>query len=99
LVRATLALGDVLACANAFEMILSKGGLRLDLTEEKRKLELLKQYLAEIESSRLKKDFRKIVYLSERALDIAVADSKIKITKADALAKLGRFAEAGEMCT
>jgi hypothetical protein len=101
-VRITLALGDVSGCENAISKAMEQ---RLppqsssELSEEKRKLIQLKQYLRDIEVSKLRKDFRKIVFLTDRAMEFATADLKLKIEKAEALCKLDRFTEAGEVCT
>ncbi|CAG7678294.1 unnamed protein product [Allacma fusca] len=99
LVRSTLALGDTISCESAFTAVATKPELNIDLTEEKRKLDSLIQLKANIMASEEKKDFRRVLFLTERAKDIAVGDVMLKIKKAECLIKLGRFVEAQEQCT
>jgi len=97
-----LALGDVKECENAINLALSQNlpvSIIADVNDEKARLPNLRQYLNEIVVAKNKQDFRRVLFLCERAMEYATADEKLKIEKVNALYNLGRFVEASEVCT
>ncbi|CAL8087988.1 unnamed protein product [Orchesella dallaii] len=98
LIRTTLALGNVRECEIAFENV-AKMNLDVGADPERERLIWLKKHCEDIEATKLKKDYRKLVFLTSQALDVATADNSMKMVKADALVRLGRHTEAQELCT
>lgn len=98
LIRTTLALGNIKECEIAFETV-TKLGVDVGAKAEQERLIWLKSHLAEIETTKAKKDYRKLVFLASQGLDVATADNQLKMLKADALVRLGRHTEAQELCT
>lgn len=92
-----MALGDVKACETAIDSIQS-AHIDANIFTEMQNLAHLKQYFSEIEKTKAMKDYRKVVFLTERALTIANGNYNLKTAKAEALIKLGRDAEASEIC-
>lgn len=98
LIRTTLALGNIRECDMAFATA-AELGLDVGAKAEQERLTWLKKCIADIESTKPKKDYRKLVYLTQTALEIASADNDLKMMKADALIRLGRHREAQTICT
>lgn len=97
LVRAHLALGDVTNCEAAILQYESLDETTTDITPEKQKLQQLKSFLADAGASTIRKDFRKVLFLCDRILEIAVGDLNTKVRKGFTLLRLGRHIEAGEV--
>lgn len=98
LIRTTLALGNVTECEMAFSAA-AKSGLDAGAGSERERLKWLKNHFTEIEATKVKKDYRKLVFLAAQGLEVATADNNLKMVKADALVRLGRHVEAQELCT
>lgn len=98
LIRTTLALGNIKECELAFESV-AKLGMDVGAKPEFDRLSWLKGHMADIDATKGKKDYRKLVYLASKGLEVASADNQLKMLKADALVRLGRHGEAQELCT
>lgn len=98
LIRTTLALGNTKECEMAFENA-AKQGIDVGAKTEFDRLQWFKSHLIDIESTKEKKDYRKLVYLITQGIEVATADNQLKMSKADALVRLGRHTEAQELCT
>jgi len=98
LIRTTLALGNIKECELAFDTM-KKLGIQLDVKTEQDKLIWLKKQKIDIDATKVKKEYRKLVFLASQGLEIASADNDLKMLKADALVRLGRHTEAQELCT
>jgi len=99
LLRSTLSLGDTLGAEKVLIEINTHIPGVADVSGEIARVKSLKLYLKEIEGAKEKKDFRKILYLTDRALEIADGDLQLKMVKANSLLKLDRFSEALDLCT
>jgi hypothetical protein len=95
-VRVTLSLGDVAGCQSAIQEY-TRRGASTDITAEKAKLVDLKRHLADMEASTNRKDFRRVLFLCDRILEIANGGIDIKLRKGYTLVKLGRHTEAAEV--
>lgn len=92
-----LALGDVSACQIAIQQYDALGVRATNISSEKKKLLDLEKILADMGASTLRKDFRRVLFLCDRALEIATGDINVKIRKGYTLIKLSRHMEAAEM--
>lgn len=99
IVRANLSLGDVNACETAIQQYdqLCRG--MTDILPEKQKLQDLKKFLADMTASTNRKDYRRVLFLCDRVLEIANGDMDNKIRKGYMLTKLGRHNEAADVAT
>lgn len=94
--KCCLALGDSAAALNAINRA-EELEPTSDLANEKRSLQMLQTHTEDMTKSYEKGDYRKVIYCCDRALEHAVASRRIKLTKAECLALLGRYQESEEM--
>lgn len=94
--KCCLALGDTAAALNAINKA-EELDPNSDLANEKRSLHVLQQLGEEMSKANAKGDYRKVIYCCDRSLEHAPAARRLKLTKAECLALLSRYAEAEEM--
>jgi tetratricopeptide (TPR) repeat protein len=90
-------LGDAAACERAIEAYERIKPHNSDIVAEKHKLQELKKYIADVDITTHRKDFRRVVFLCDRILEISIGDVNTKTRKAFALIKLGRHNDAAEL--
>ncbi|XP_014282079.1 dnaJ homolog subfamily C member 7 [Halyomorpha halys] len=95
--KSNIAIGDFKGAENALIQIEKLEPTNSNLVVEKKHLDNAKKFNDEAEKAYSKKDFRKVVYLLDRALEICNACSRFKVMKAECLARLGRYQEAQEL--
>lgn len=95
--KSYLALGDFKATENALAEIEKLEPGNSARAAEFKNLENAKKWSEEAEKSYHKKDFRRVVFCMDRAVEICNACTKFKVMKAECLARLGRYQEAQEL--
>ncbi len=69
----------------------------LELGHERASLRALQQLADDMVRAYDKADYRRVIFCCDRSLEHAPASRRLKLTKAECLALLGRYAEAEEM--
>ncbi|KAL3281185.1 hypothetical protein HHI36_004402 [Cryptolaemus montrouzieri] len=94
--KCAIALGDLVTAESSIKTLELMNEAK-SVVGEIRVLQKLQQYESEAQKAYDKKDFRKVVYCMDRCLDEAPTCPRYKITKAECLAFLGRYAESQEI--
>lgn len=94
--KCCLAMGDTAAALNAVNKAVELDPSS-DLSAEKASLLALGRITEDMDRAYAKGDYRRVIYCCDRALEHATASRQFKLTKAECLALLGRYAEAEEM--
>ncbi|XP_058788832.1 dnaJ homolog subfamily C member 7 [Phymastichus coffea] len=94
LTKCSLMLGDVVEAETAIEKLAQLEPSKQSVASELNDLSILKRYLREAEVAYNAKDYRKVVYCMDRCNEVSSFCPRFKITKAECLAYLGRYAEA-----
>lgn len=92
--KCCLALGEIHSAHQAINKAMS---MNESCELERKSLEFLEKHDANLEHAFNSGDYRKALYHIEQALQIASASSRLKLSKAECLAFLGRFKEAQEV--
>lgn len=92
-----LALGDATAALYCLQRVQELEPKNSTLSTEFKNVETLQFFIQEGEKAYEKKDFRKVVFCMDRALQQAVDCTKLRLVKAECLAFLGRYQEAQEI--
>ncbi|XP_060138063.1 dnaJ homolog subfamily C member 7 [Zootoca vivipara] len=89
-----LSLGNAMAASRCFQRVLELDHKNAQAQQELNNARTVLEYekIAEIDFE--KRDFRKVVFCMDRALEFAPACHRFKILKAECLALLGRYPEA-----
>ncbi|XP_074915870.1 dnaJ homolog subfamily C member 7 isoform X2 [Chelonoidis abingdonii] len=89
-----LSLGNAMAASRCFQRVLELDRTNPQAQQELKNASAVLEYerIAEIDFE--KRDFRKVVFCMDRALEFAPACHRFKILKAECLALLGRYPEA-----
>lgn len=95
--KCCLAMGDTAAALNAVNKALELDPNGTDLATEKASILALGRLTEDIDKAYAKGDYRRAIFSCDRALEHATASRRFKLTKAECLALLGRYAEAEEM--
>lgn len=97
LAKCAIALGDRVsaeqALARSFQLEPNNPGI----TAEMNNLATLRHFEEDAIKAYAKKEYRKVVYCMDKALEIALACKRHKLTKAECLAFLGRYQEAQDI--
>ncbi|MFT7814691.1 dnaJ homolog subfamily C member 7 [Arapaima gigas] len=89
-----LSLGNAMAASRCFQKVLQLEPSNGQAQQEHKNAEAVLKYEKMAEFDFEKRDFRKVVYCMDRALEFATACHRFKILKAECLALLGRYPEA-----
>uniref|UniRef100_A0A8B9RFS1 DnaJ homolog subfamily C member 7 n=1 Tax=Astyanax mexicanus TaxID=7994 RepID=A0A8B9RFS1_ASTMX len=89
-----LSLGNAMAASRCFQKVLELDPTNTQALQEHKNAAALLEYEKMAEFGFEKRDFRKVVFCMDRALEFAGACHKFKIMKAECLALLGRYPEA-----
>ncbi|XP_036405053.1 dnaJ homolog subfamily C member 7-like isoform X1 [Megalops cyprinoides] len=89
-----LSLGNAMAASRCFQKVLELEPDNSQAQQEDKNAEAVMDYEKMAEFDFEKRDFRKVVYCMDRALEFAPACHRFKILKAECLALLGRYPEA-----
>ncbi|KAK2713598.1 hypothetical protein QYM36_009462 [Artemia franciscana] len=92
-----LAMGDVAAAKSAFDKTKELEPTNTTIDAELRTIDTLNKIDTDLNRAVEVQDYRKALYCSERALDIAVFCRRYKVKKAESLTHLGRYQEAEEI--
>ncbi|XP_014259984.1 dnaJ homolog subfamily C member 7 isoform X2 [Cimex lectularius] len=95
--KCNLAIGDTAATENAIAKVKELDEKNTSLAVDVKNLEMFKLYSNDAHKAYNSKDFRKVVFCLDRALEIGVACTRFKVLKAECLALLGRLQEAQEL--
>ncbi|XP_015687705.1 dnaJ homolog subfamily C member 7 isoform X1 [Protobothrops mucrosquamatus] len=89
-----LSLGNAMAASRCFQRVLELDHKNAQAEQELKSAKTVLEYekIAEVDFE--KRDFRKVVFCMDRALEFAPACHRFKILKAECLALLGRYSEA-----
>ncbi|KAI6072486.1 DnaJ-like protein subfamily C member 7 isoform X1 [Aix galericulata] len=89
-----LSLGNAMAASRCFQRVLELDHKNTQAQQELKNASTVLEYekIAEVDFE--KRDFRKVVFCMDRALEFAPACHRFKILKAECLALLGRYPEA-----
>uniref|UniRef100_A0A8C0VK62 DnaJ homolog subfamily C member 7 n=1 Tax=Cyanistes caeruleus TaxID=156563 RepID=A0A8C0VK62_CYACU len=89
-----LSLGNAMAASRCFQRVLELDHKNTQAQQELKNATTVLEYekIAEVDFE--KRDFRKVVFCMDRALEFAPACHRFKILKAECLALLGRYPEA-----
>ncbi|KFO11949.1 DnaJ subfamily C member 7, partial [Leptosomus discolor] len=89
-----LPLGNAMAASRCFQRVLELDHKNTQAQQELKNASTVLEYekIAEVDFE--KRDFRKVVFCMDRALEFAPACHRFKILKAECLALLGRYPEA-----
>jgi len=94
--KCCLALGDSAAALHAIDKA-NEPEPTLELGHERASLRALQQLADDMVRAYDKADYRRVIFCCDRSLEHAPASRRLKLTKAECLALLGRYAEAEEM--
>uniref|UniRef100_A0A4W4GLM0 DnaJ homolog subfamily C member 7 n=1 Tax=Electrophorus electricus TaxID=8005 RepID=A0A4W4GLM0_ELEEL len=89
-----LSLGNAMAANRCFQKVLELEPTNAQALLERKNAAAVLEYEKMAEFGFEKRDFRKVVYCMDRALDFAVACHRFRILKAECLALLGRYPDA-----
>uniref|UniRef100_A0AAR2JFH4 J domain-containing protein n=1 Tax=Pygocentrus nattereri TaxID=42514 RepID=A0AAR2JFH4_PYGNA len=89
-----LSLGNAMAASRCFQKVLELDPTNTQALQEHKNAAALLEFEKMAEYGFEKRDFRKVVFCMDRALEFASACHKFKILKAECLALLGRYHEA-----
>ncbi|XP_043530879.1 dnaJ homolog subfamily C member 7 isoform X2 [Chiloscyllium plagiosum] len=89
-----LSLGNAMAAGRCFQKVLELESNSPQALTELKNAEAVLEYERIAELGFVKRDFRKVVYYMDRALEFAPACHRFKILKAECLALLGRYPDA-----
>ncbi|XP_023664980.1 dnaJ homolog subfamily C member 7-like [Paramormyrops kingsleyae] len=89
-----LSLGNAVAARRCFQKVLELEPDNRQAQQEHKNANTVLEYEKMAECDFEKRDFRKVVYCMDRALEFASACQRFKIMKAECLALLGRYPEA-----
>ncbi|XP_068120408.1 dnaJ homolog subfamily C member 7 isoform X2 [Hyperolius riggenbachi] len=89
-----LTLGNAMAASRSFQKVLELEPNNEQTRQELKNASALLEYERIGEADFTKRDFRKVVFCMDRALEIAPACHRFKILKAECLALLGRYPDA-----
>ncbi|XP_048870801.1 dnaJ homolog subfamily C member 7-like [Brienomyrus brachyistius] len=89
-----LSLGNAMAARRCFQKVLELEPDNRQAQQEHKNANTVLEYEKMAECDFEKRDFRKVVYCMDRALEFASACQRFKIMKAECLALLGRYPEA-----
>lgn len=92
-----IALGDLAAANSALLKVKELDPDNPAIAEDTRNLEAILKYKEDADKAYEKKDYRKVVYCMDRALDLGVTSPAFKLRKAECLVFLGRYAESQEI--
>jgi len=95
--KCCVALGDVVSAQQAIDKALQIDPNNAAVLQEKASVQQLSTYTADYNQAYQAKDYRKALFCLDRALSISSASKHIKISRAECLAILGRYAEAQEI--
>jgi len=97
IIKCCIVMGDVSTAENALSRLKELEPNNPAVKEEEKNIEVLKRYEEDIGKCYEKKDFRRVVFYLDRALEIAPACRRLKVLKAECLAFLNRYQEAQEL--
>ncbi|XP_071447719.1 dnaJ homolog subfamily C member 7 [Hetaerina americana] len=97
LAKCAIALGDIVSAEQALARSLQLEPNNATVAAEMSSLETLRHFEKDALKSYSKREYRKVVYCMDKALEIAAACTRNKLTKAECLAFLGRFQEAQDI--
>ncbi|KAI2583004.1 DnaJ heat shock protein family (Hsp40) member C7 [Homo sapiens] len=89
-----LSLGNAMAACRSFQRALELDHKNAQAQQEFKNANAVMEYEKIAETDFEKRDFRKVVFCMDRALEFAPACHRFKILKAECLAMLGRYPEA-----
>ncbi|XP_061447030.1 dnaJ homolog subfamily C member 7 isoform X2 [Rhineura floridana] len=89
-----LSLGNAMAASRCFQRVLELDHKNTQAQQELNNARTVLEYEKIAETDFEKRDFRKVVFCMDRALEFAPACHRFKILKAECLALLGRYPEA-----
>ncbi|KAH0626922.1 hypothetical protein JD844_002219 [Phrynosoma platyrhinos] len=89
-----LSLGNAMAASRCFQRVLELDHKNAQAQQELNNSRTVLEYEKIAEADFEKRDFRKVVFCMDRALEFAPACHRFKILKAECLALLGRYPEA-----
>ncbi|KAB0383585.1 hypothetical protein FD755_005502 [Muntiacus reevesi] len=89
-----LSLGNAMAACRSFQRALELDHKNAQAQQEFKNANAVIEYEKTAETDFEKRDFRKVVFCMDRALEYAPACHRFKILKAECLAMLGRYPEA-----
>lgn len=89
-----LSLGNAMAACRSFQRALELDHRNTQAQQEFKNANAVMEYEKIAETDFEKRDFRKVVFCMDRALELAPACHRFKILKAECLAMLGRYPEA-----
>ncbi|XP_042199163.1 dnaJ homolog subfamily C member 7 [Callorhinchus milii] len=89
-----LSLGNAMAAGRCFQRVLELEPSSTQAVHELKNAEALLEYERMAEVDFEKRDFRKVVFCMDRALEFAPACHRFKMLKAECLALLGRYPDA-----
>ncbi|KFO28527.1 DnaJ like protein subfamily C member 7 [Fukomys damarensis] len=89
-----LSLGNAMAACRSFQRALELDHRNTQAQQEFKNANAVMEYEKIAETDFEKRDFRKVVFCMDRALEFAPACHRFKILKAECLAMLGRYPEA-----
>uniref|UniRef100_H0W0L8 DnaJ homolog subfamily C member 7 n=3 Tax=Cavia porcellus TaxID=10141 RepID=H0W0L8_CAVPO len=89
-----LSLGNAMAACRSFQRALELDHKNSQAQQEFKNASAVMEYEKIADSDFEKRDFRKVVFCMDRALEFAPACHRFKILKAECLAMLGRYPEA-----